>query len=456
MASSTGSNRWIIAVVVVLAIVFLNKYLLAGARVVLDRMLPESGLTSPPAEKVAAPEPTAYFEATRAVEPTEAPALAQEKVTLVIWHQWSDEQLPSIQNILERYTNSHPWITFEYYKPGDFEAQLSTAAAAGEAPDILVAGGGLIGSLAEQGLLAPLSNYNIDAFYMANRFTSPTTSAVTWEGDVWGLPWDQGGIALIYNNDLAGVQYLPNDAYDFSGLLSRASLFAAAKPGQTLFCNPAFGSQDAYHSAPIFFGMGVPGYINDYGTVTIDTPEALRAAEFLLDARSVTISNPSYDACLNGFIEGSIGMLWTGQWVIPMVENAGINYGVLPMGRPFVGVTALMMTRQAVDEASDTHALDVILHLTSAEVQKELVLANHTIPALTALANDPEIAVLPGVSGFYNALLEGEPISPSKFMSAQWSPMGLAVYNIWYEIQSPQEALRAAQEEAERLVSEMQ
>ena len=249
--------------------------------------------------------------------------------------------------------------------------------------------------------------------------------------------------------------YLPTDADDFNGLLSRASLFAAANPGRTLFCNPAFGTQDAYHAAPIFFGMGVPGYIDDYGSVTIDTPEALRAVEFLLDARSVTIPNPDYSACQSGFLEGSIGMLWTGQWEIPMVEDAGIDYGVLAMGRPFVGVIALMMTRQAAEEFRDAPALDVMLHLTSPEVQKELVLALHTIPTLTALANDPEIAALPDVSGFYRALLEGEPISPSKYMNAQWAPMGLAVYNIWHEIQSPQEALKAAQEEAERLVSEM-
>ena len=61
-----------------------------------------------------------------------------------------------------------------------------------------------------------------------------------------------------------------------------------------------------------------------------------------------------------------------------------INYGILPMGKPFVGIKTLMITKNAVDRGNAELALDIIKFFTSAEMQKKLALANKTIPANTA------------------------------------------------------------------------
>ena len=101
-------------------------------------------------------------------------------------------------------------------------------------------------------------------------------------------------------------------------------------------------------------------------------------------------------------------------------------------------------------------ALDIIKYFTSAEVQKELALINKTIPAATAALEDPEVAALPAVSGFGNAIKNGVPMSPSPYSGAQWVPVGRAAVSIYNGSAEPQAAMDEAQAAVEQAVADMQ
>ena len=126
------------------------------------------------------------------------------------------------------------------------------------------------------------------------------------------------------------------------------------------------------------------------------------------------------------------------------------------MGRPFVGIKTLMITTNAVDRGNAEVALDIIKYFTSAEVQKELALINKTIPAATAALEDPEVAALPAVSGFGNAIKNGVPMSPSPYSGAQWVPVGRAAVSIYNGSAEPQAAMDEAQAAVEQAVADMQ
>jgi len=149
-------------------------------------------------------------------------------------------------------------------------------------------------------------------------------------------------------------------------------------------------------------------------------------------------------------------MRWTGPWAIAGIEAAGIDYGIIPMGKPFVGIKTMMITKNAVDRGHADVALDIIKYYTSAEVQKKIALANKTIPAATGALQDPEVAALSTLAGFGESLNNGVPMANTPFAGAQWGPVGDASVAILTGAQTPEEALTAAQKAIEDAIAAMQ
>lgn len=148
-------------------------------------------------------------------------------------------------------------------------------------------------------------------------------------------------------------------------------------------------------------------------------------------------------------------MWWTGPWAIAGIEADGVNYGILPMGKPFVGIKTLMLSKNAVDRGNQEVALDVMKYFTSPDVQKKLALINKTIPAQTAAVNDPEVAKLAAVIGFGKALASGVPMANTPFAGAQWGPVADASVAVWNGSQTPADAMAAAQKAIEAAIAKM-
>jgi arabinogalactan oligomer/maltooligosaccharide transport system substrate-binding protein len=413
---------------------------------------------APEATKAATTAPEATEAPTTAPEATEAPTdePSAEAVKITVWHQWSGDYLDAITAAFDDYTAEHPNVTIDLSKPEDVNSALAVAIPAGEGPDILGWANDNIGTQAINGTIVPLDDYGIDKAYLEGIYEPAGIAGVVYQDKVWALPETQEGIALVYNKDLVTDEFLPTDPTDFADLLAKATAFQEANPDKTLVCNQGFGGSDAYHQAPVYFGFGVPSYVDDAGNAYLDTPEALAAGEWLVDFSKVSLTEQTYDLCLAGLTEGTVGMWWTGPWAIASVEAAGINYGIVPMGRPFVGIKTLMLTKNAVDRGNEEVALDIMKYFTSPEVQAKLALTNKTIPAQTAALADPDVAALATLAGFGNALNVGVPMANTPYASAQWGPVGDATVAIWTGAQTPEEALTAAQAAILDAISQMQ
>ena len=62
----------------------------------------------------------------------------------------------------------------------------------------------------------------------------------------------------------------------------------------------------------------------------------------------------------------------------------------------------------------------------SAEVQEQLTLANHTVPANTAALNDPDVQTIYEVARFGESLHQGTPMANHSYGGCQWGPVGEA------------------------------
>jgi arabinogalactan oligomer/maltooligosaccharide transport system substrate-binding protein len=390
-----------------------------------------------------------------AEEPTEAPPAA-EPVTITVWHQWSGDYLTSIQAVFDAYTAEHPNVTFDLTKPDAPMDALKVAIPAGEGPDIIGWANDQIGSLALQGYIADLGTLGVDQAFLDNNYEPAAVAGVVWSDKIWALPESQEGIAIVYNKAAASEADFPSDPMDFADLTAKAEAYAAANAGKFLLCNQGMPGGDAYHIAPVYFGHGVPEYVDDTGKAYLNTPEMIAGGDWLLTFKPFAPAEMSHELCKSMITDGTAAAWWTGPWAIADLETAGIDYGILPMGKPFVGIKTLMISANAVDRGTAEIALDVIKFFTNTENSVDLALANKTIPANTAALADPEVAALATISGFGASLNLGVPMANTPYAGAQWGPVGDATGAIWTGAQTPTEALNAAQTAVEEAIAGMQ
>ena len=385
--------------------------------------------------------------------PTTAPTAAP--VTIMIWHQWSGAYLDAITAAFNQYMVDHPNVTIDLSKPDDVTSSLAVAIPAGEGPDIIAWANDQIGTNALKGNIVALDDYGIDMNFLNSTYEPAAVAGVVWQNKIWALPESQEAITLVYNKAISSPADFPTDPKDFAGLLDKAKTFAAANPGKFLFCNQGIAGGDAYHVAPIYFGFGVPQYVDDTGKVFVNTPEAVAAGNWIVSIKPYLSPDETGDTCKAAFLGGKVAAMWTGPWNIADFDKAGIQYGFVPMGKPFVGIKTLMVTANAVTRGTADIAVDIIKYYTSAAAQKAITLANKTIPANTAVLKDPEVQVLTTLAGFGANANLGIPMSNSPYANAQWGPVGDATGAIWAGTQKPDAALVAAQTAIETAVAGM-
>jgi len=377
-----------------------------------------------------------------------------EPTTITIWHQWVGDYLVAIQAAFDAYTADHPLVTIELSQPTDVQASLAVSIPAGEGPDIIGWANDQIGTNALSGNIVALDDYGINMKFLEKTYEPAAVAGVVWQDRIWGLPESQEGIAIVYNKAVASEADFPTDPNDFADLLAKAKTFYETN-GIPLFCNQGFPGGDAYHVAPLYFGFGVPEYVDDQGVAYLNTPEAIAAGNWLLEVKPYLLGEMSHELCKTAVIEGTAAAWWTGPWAIADLENAGIDYGFVAMGSPFVGIKTLLLTKNAVDRGTAELAVDIMKYFTGFDAQKAIVLANKTIPANTEVLNDPEVQALTTIAGFGASLNNGIPMANTPYAGAQWGPVGDATGAIWNGSQTPEEALAAAQAAVDEAIAAM-
>lgn len=386
------------------------------------------------------------------VEPT---ATTAAPVTITIWHQWSGDYLTAIQAIFTQYMVEHPNVTIVLDSPQDVTSALQVAIPAGQGPDIIGWANDQIGKQAVQGNIIDLGTLGVTQDFLNSTYEPAAVNGVVWQGKIWALPESQEAIALVYNTAAVSQADFPTDPMDFTGLLAKAKAYAEKNPGKYLICNQGFGAADPYHEAPVYFGLGVPSYVDDTGKVYLNTPEATAAGNWIKEFSAYAPKEASYDICNAGIADGTFAAWWTGPWAIANLEKAGISYGILPMGKPFVGIKTLMITKNAVDRGTATLALDIMKYYTNQANETAVALANKTIPANSAALKDPQIQALASIKGFGASANLGIPMANTPYADAQWGPVGDATQAIWNGSQTPADALAAAQTAIETAIAGM-
>lgn len=288
----------------------------------------------------------------------ESSAPAGDGSTLTIWADDSSNTAKALEPLCAAWAEANGVnCKVKKFTGGTLEEALIRANDTGEVPDIFEFAHDRIGSLVDNGILAP-----VDISANVDQFSEPAVAAVQYQGNSYGVPWGVENIALLTNKALA-----PECPGTLDEAVANAEqLIGEGKVTEGLGITMQIGETgDFYHWYPLFtadggyaFGTNADGSYNpdDLG---IGSEGAIAAGKRLqqLTDDGIMRASVSYDIARETFAKGKSPYFITGPWQIPeQTEALGDDVMVCPIpgwegsdnaATPFLGVRVFGQTAKA-------------------------------------------------------------------------------------------------------------
>jgi len=273
-----------------------------------------------------------------------------ERQEVRFWHMWSAEWKVVVDRIAERFNQSQD--TYEVVAlsvPGQAaNSKFLLAVAGGDPPDCMAQWNPVIPKWADSKLLVPLNRLMTDEEWARfQRDTYPIARKIgIYKGDLYGVTTGLNLWACYYRIDhlrRAGL-----DPNDFPDTLEELVDVWAPK----LHRFDERGDLTIMGFMPKWISMYLPGFNGgwcdwqtDPGTLTIETPENLRALEYLVEQRrKLGFKNVlRFESGLQQgfgidwpFITGKYSILRDGQWRVEQLAKYApdLRYGTAPVPPP--------------------------------------------------------------------------------------------------------------------------
>lgn len=352
--------------------------------------------------------------------------------TLTMWVD--EDRSQAMRTFAEAYArHSHSRIEVVVVEHEELRDSFLSAHAGGLGPDLLAGPHDWTGELVEAGAVAPV---DIDPRQDAGLFTPGALEAVTYEGQVHGVPYATENLALIRNTDL-----VPQEPSSIEELVAEGEELVRSGSAEQVLSVQQGQEGDAYHLHPFFTSAG--GYLfgedtsgdpdpSELGVASPDSVSAFeRLAELGEDGSGVLRRSTDADNAADLFVSAAAPFLLTGPWNVPAIQEAGVPYEVGPLpgfedggpARSLVGVQTFFVASGAADPDLAEHLATTFL--SDPELSVILHEADPRMPALDE-ALDTVSEWDPDLEGFERAGENGVPMPAIPEMDAVWTPFGQA------------------------------
>lgn len=369
--------------------------------------------------------------------------ITSDPITLKVWESTAGPD-EFIKQAGEAFTAKYPNISIEYVNVelGDTTSQIALDGPAGVGPDVFAAPHDKLGELVAGGHVLPTA----DPEKLAQNVLGACSSALTYDGTMYGYPVSAETYALFYNKDLISEEEVPATWED---LKTFSEAFNASHSNQYGFMMDV---ENGYYT--IIFTtsednrlFGADG--TDKANTNINSAASVEGMKFFQSLRPA-LDIPSADlttsACDSAFSSGNVALYITGLWNVQNFEEAGINFGVAPLpslpgnnepAASFSGTRAMFVS--AYSEYPNEAAL-FSEFLMSDEMQKLRFELTGALPAINCEVDSPYIG------GFLKQLDYAFPMPSIPQMNAFWDAMKAASANIWdgADVQKELDACNAA------------
>jgi arabinogalactan oligomer/maltooligosaccharide transport system substrate-binding protein len=314
----------------------------------------------------------------------------------------------------------------------DQQTAFVTASQQGSGPDVMVGAHDWIGNLVQNGAIDPVQLTD----EQKAGFPELALKAVTFNGQLYAVPYAQENVALIRNTALA-----PTAPTTVEELVATGKRLKADGKASEILCLQSGQNGDAYHIYPLYtsaggylfgtnasgdydpsdLGVGKPGSIAAFNKIRALGEKGEGALK-----RSITVENS-----IATFTTKKCAFLVSGPWAITDVKKAGIAYDISPVpgfagakpAQPFVGVQAFYVAAKGKNKALAQEF--VANYLTTPELAVALYEAEPRPPALT-VALDQVKGSDPDLTKFLDAGKDGAVLPAIPEMAAIWDPFGKA------------------------------
>lgn len=296
----------------------------------------------------------------------------------------------------------------------DFVTQVPT----GEGPDITVGAHDWLGAFVTAGVVE-----TVDIGDTASNFEPVALEAMTYDGQLYALPYSLETVALVQNVDLVGEEAPATwDEMIAKGKASNAERpFVINTAGETGDGYTMYGFQTSF-GAPVFKQDDSGSYTTEVGMAG---PEGQAFAKWLHDngmkGAGYLSTTVDYDINNELFSSGKAAYTIQGPWAIPLYKDLNITVNPIPSAGgqpagPFVGVQGFYLSSQSKNALLATDFL--VNYLGTEEGQKALYEADPRLPALTSIAE--EVSSDPIIAGFVESSKNGVPMPSIPEMGAVW------------------------------------
>ena len=375
----------------------------------------DTTVPSEPTETTVAPETTT----TTVAATTTA---AGEPIDLVIWAD--EKRAPILETLAPKVleeTNVN--LVIEVTVFDDLREQVTTAAPAGEGPDIFIGAHDWTGEMAASGISAPIDLGGRDA-----EWFPVALEAFNYNGELFALPYQSEAVALFYNTDL-----VPEPPTTLDELTATCDALDSI---DNCWAVPGGGDgADAYHNYSFVSALG--GYIFGWNATTgLDPTDVGLDNEGAIAGMTVLegLVKDGYVGNVNGgdaqtqFQDGKAAFFLSGPWQLSGFDELAIPYGVAKLPtiegnamRPFIGAGGWFINQFSENTGlAEAFLLD---YIATDEVMVALYEADPRNPvyktAFEAVTEGNQIAETFALSG-----ADGSPMPNIPEMNNVWGPLG--------------------------------
>lgn len=369
----------------------------------------------------------------------------EEGASLILWMDNDDYN----EKIVELWNAKYSDIPLAVENVGttDARAKLELDGPAGLGCDVFVQAHDGVAIAASSGLILEMDYYTD---YIKENFVTSAVEAVTYEGAVYAFPLSMKTIALFYNKALVDQ---PVTTWDEMREFAKEY----NDPAQNKFAI-LWQAIEPYYAHGFLGGYGYEMFGENHDDKTKldwDSTEALEGMKFyetLSEIYPVNSADATWDAMNSMFSAGEAPYVLTGPWSISDFEKAGIDFGVtclplLPNGQHPVTLS----TVDTVCISSYTNYPDAAMllakFLTDEEAMALLYETKAEIPASITGQQFDFVVSDEHLKGVLEQSVYSLPMPYIPEMANVWAPYQKAFTAVWDKLQTPEDALKTAQEE---------
>lgn len=379
---------------------------------------------------------------------------AQAQKEIVVWHGYRGGEKAAFEKVVNQFNQSQKGVKVSTLAvPYDaFADKITAAVPRGKGPDVFIfAQDRLGGWIAAGNTVEPLDFFLDDK--IKGRYLKATMDAMTYQGNVYGLPLNFKVITLIYNKKL-----MPTPPKTSAELVSM---------GKKLTGNGRFGLaywySDFYYHAALMNGFG-GGVFGQGRKPTVNSPQNIQSLDLLNKwiGQKFMPEEPSTALITALFNQGKAAMVFSGPWFLGEVSK-DIDYGLAPLPtlneaggkpmRPWMTVEGVYI---AAPSKNKDAAFEFIKYVTDVPAGKVLALEGRQTPANKGVYADPQVAKDPILAAFRKQVDVAVPMPNYPEMSMVWSPVTTAMGTIAKKTATPKQAMDIAQKEVVERIANLQ